>query len=575
MPRRCATVSRTSSTTMTPSDPAPLQDAAAAGAAPAERRLHPWSWLFVLLQQLKQFVVPLVAAFFFGGDRNELWPLIGVGVLTFASVMQYVTYRYVVGRDALAIRSGWLHRQRREIPYARIHNVSVEQSLLHRVFGVAELRLESAGGQKPEAQMRVLRLDDALALERLVRHRGTAVQVEGVDAPAPDVLLSMSTGEVLRLGLISNRGLLVLLGAWAASVQFSPRLVENLFESWGKALFGWASDHHFGLQQYAIAAVTLALAFLLLMRLLSIAIALMQYHGFRLTEQARRLTVERGLLARFRSSASRRRLQAWTLHEGVLHRWFGRRSLHVDTAGGAAGGVHVQAAPPAAGMDAARRRAASLVRAAQPARGHRRRRRGRARPEVARAARDRADRDTAGVRCADRTPVAARRGMVCARMAAAAPAHRVAPVPAGHDVPAAACRGAVLARRTDRPGRIVAAALECVRSTPPRAPRGLCDQRRPGRRARRLVGAPLALRRTRQAAGAAPDARAAGSSLGHGDVVARYGGRIGDIDAAAHPAHSRSRSTRIARAPRTHARVAPAALVRVQAPRTSSRHNAS
>ena len=337
MPRRCATVSRTSSTTMTPSDPAPLQDAAAAGAAPAERRLHPWSWLFVLLQQLKQFVVPLVAAFFFGGDRNELWPLIGVGVLTFASVMQYVTYRYVVGRDALAIRSGWLHRQRREIPYARIHNVSVEQSLLHRVFGVAELRLESAGGQKPEAQMRVLRLDDALALERLVRHRGTAVQVEGVDAPAPDVLLSMSTGEVLRLGLISNRGLLVLLGAWAASVQFSPRLVENLFESWGKALFGWASDHHFGLQQYAIAAVTLALAFLLLMRLLSIAIALMQYHGFRLTEQARRLTVERGLLARFRSSASRRRLQAWTLHEGVLHRWFGRRSLHVDTAGGAAG----------------------------------------------------------------------------------------------------------------------------------------------------------------------------------------------------------------------------------------------
>ena len=25
-----------------------------------ERRLHPWSWLFVLVQQLKQFALPLL-----------------------------------------------------------------------------------------------------------------------------------------------------------------------------------------------------------------------------------------------------------------------------------------------------------------------------------------------------------------------------------------------------------------------------------------------------------------------------------------------------------------------------------
>src|SRR6476659_1746517 len=157
MQKRSEIASRASSTTMTPSE---------------QRRLHPLSWLFVLLQQLKQFIVPLIAAFFFGGDRNELWPLIGVGVLTLTSVLQYVTYRYTVGRDGLTIRSGWLHRQRREIPYARIHNVSVNQTVLHRMFGVAELRLDSAGGDKPEATMRVLRIDDALALERLIRHRG-------------------------------------------------------------------------------------------------------------------------------------------------------------------------------------------------------------------------------------------------------------------------------------------------------------------------------------------------------------------------------------------------------------------
>jgi putative membrane protein len=298
------------------------------------RRLHPWSWLFVLLQQLKQFVVPLVAAFFFGGDRNELWPLIGVGVLTITSALQYLTYRWEVGRDGLTIRSGWLHRQRREIPYARIHNVVVEQSVLHRVFGVAELRLESAGGDKPEARMRVLKREDAMALERLIRHRGAAPAADAPAEPAPDLLLAMPVSEVLRLGVISNRGLIVIAGAYAASTQFAPKLAANLFEHLGKSLFGWAGEHHFGPTQYALAALTLvALAFVLL-RVLSITMAVLQYFGFRLTEEGQRLTVERGLLARIRSSASRRRLQAWTLHEGLLHRLLKRRSLHVDIAGG-------------------------------------------------------------------------------------------------------------------------------------------------------------------------------------------------------------------------------------------------
>lgn len=324
MPKPCATASRGSSTTMTPSD-----------AAPPDRRLHPWSWLFVLLQQLRQFIVPIIAAFFFGGDRNELWPLIGVGVLTLTSVLQYVTYRYSVGRDGLTIRSGWLHRQRREIPYARIHNVSVNQTVLHRMFGVAELRLDSAGGDKPEATMRVLRMDDALALERLIRHRGATVDVAAEDqAPSSHVLLALSPGEVLRLGLLSNRGLLVLLGGYAASMQFSPGLAQNLFETWGKAMFGWAESHHFGVQDYAIAGATLVIALLAMMRLLSLALALLQYYGFVLSEDGPRLTVERGLLARSRNSASKRRLQAWTLQEGVLHRLLGRRSLQVDTAGG-------------------------------------------------------------------------------------------------------------------------------------------------------------------------------------------------------------------------------------------------
>ncbi|MET1162771.1 MAG: PH domain-containing protein [Pseudoxanthomonas sp.] len=311
-------------------------DTPASAEAP-ERRLHPWSWLFVLVQQLKQFIVPLLALLVFGGGGpGGFWsgvgPLIAVGVLVVISVLQYFTYRYRVGRDGLSIRDGWLHRSLREIPYSRIHNVVLHQTVLHRLFGVAEVRLESAGGQKPEAQMRVLRLDEALALESLVKHRGQAPQADAPLAQA-DALLSLPTAEVIRLGLVSNRGMIVMAAAFGAAWQVFPdRVLADYFERFGRQLFGYASHLQYGWISTTLAATALVLLAMLLLRLLSVLLALVQYHGFRLSEEQRRLTVERGMLSKLRTSVARRRIQAWTLQEGFLQRLLRRRNLRIDTA---------------------------------------------------------------------------------------------------------------------------------------------------------------------------------------------------------------------------------------------------
>ena len=79
--------------------------------AGAERRLHPLSWLFVLIQQLKSFAVPiLVLLFGAGGDRRELWGLAGAAVLVVLALAQYFTYRFRVTGEGLEIRSGVLQR---------------------------------------------------------------------------------------------------------------------------------------------------------------------------------------------------------------------------------------------------------------------------------------------------------------------------------------------------------------------------------------------------------------------------------------------------------------------------------
>ena len=320
----------------------PAIDTAALPQDGREHRLHPLSWLFVLVAQLKQFILPLLVLLFAGrGDRNDLWGLIAVGVLVVASLAEYFTYRYTLRDDGIRIRSGWLHRSLREIPFARIHNVNLHQSLLHRVFGVAEVRLEAAGGVKPEAQMRVLRMDQALALEALVRQRGH-VDEAAVDAERPPPLLTLSTGELVRLGLISNRGMLVVAAAFGALAQTGDDVFGVLVERWGKLVFGRVSEFmgqhaHDSTLGIGLAAASLVLAALVLVRLLSVLLAILQFHGFTLRLDDDRISVERGLLARSRSSARRRRIQAWSLREGVLHRWFQRRSLRVDTAAGQRG----------------------------------------------------------------------------------------------------------------------------------------------------------------------------------------------------------------------------------------------
>ena len=309
--------------------------------ANGERRLHPLSWLFVLLQQLKQFALPLLVLLFSGrGDRNELWSLVGVGALALISLFQYFTYRFRLDAEGIVIRSGLLQKNVRHIPFERIHNVALHQTLLHRFFSVAEVRLESAGGQKPEGQMRVLSLADAKALEQLVRDHAHASpggnNTAAAEAPE-EVLLSLDNAEVLRLGLISNRGMIVVAAGFGALAQTGSDLPGNLVRAVGDGAFGWAKSAHLGVVATMVGALLLFAAFVLLLRLFSVLLALLQFHGFRLAEIRSRLVVQRGLLTQMRSSLSRKRIQAFTLHEGLLHRWFDRRSLRVDTAANSGG----------------------------------------------------------------------------------------------------------------------------------------------------------------------------------------------------------------------------------------------
>ncbi len=331
----------------------PSHDLVDAGAARArlgagrERRLHPFSWAFVLLAQLRSFALPLIVLLFVGGENDSLqwWGLVAVAAMTIAAVLRYFTWRFRIDDDELVISTGLLQRTVRHVPLARIQAVSLKRNLLHRLFNVAEVQLESsAAGNEPEARLQVLSMDDAHALEQLVelhRHDGTHLTpasdfqadsaTPSVAASTASVLLRVPFSELLKLGLVSDRGTLIFLAAMGSVFNLVEEFIQDHAESWARSMSHFLGGLHLSwLVWLALAGVVLIAAWVL-GRGINIVLVLLRDYDFTLEGSNERVSVERGLITRVRASVPLSRIQHWSLRQGLLMRWLGRRSLSVET----------------------------------------------------------------------------------------------------------------------------------------------------------------------------------------------------------------------------------------------------
>jgi putative membrane protein len=315
------------------------------GAETTSGRLHPSSLLFSLGSAARRLLLPGVLILFASrGSNLELWLMLLFFPAAVASLLRYWSYRYRLAPDDLVIREGVVTRNERHIPYARIQNINLVQNPLHRALGVAEVRLETAGGDEPEAVMRVLsrqaieRLRENVFRDREERKGAAAVAASGGEGVEDAALVRLPTGEVVLFGLLSNRGMAVVAAAMGAIWQFD--LFE--FEDGRLTFAGFEVEvpevPNPGLVAgLAFGAAALIAAFALL-RLFSVLLALLKFHGFSLRGRGEDLRAEYGLLTRISATIPRQRIQLLSTRAAALQRWCGRAAVQVETAGGAQAG---------------------------------------------------------------------------------------------------------------------------------------------------------------------------------------------------------------------------------------------
>lgn len=311
---------------------------------PSERRLHPFSFVFEIAAHGRELLLPglfVLIAGARGSDSWQLWIMVLFVPYALAAALRTFVFRYLLGAEELVIRSGLIFRQQRHVPYARIQNIDAVQTVLHRALNVVQVRLETGGGEEPEAKLNVVSREAFEELRRVVI--GGRGQTEApADVAAAPPLLQLSTRELIVCGLVQGRGLLVvgaLLGlVWELGLM--DRMTTAVFggEASGRGVVRQLVAAIFGQGRAGIGTIARAMAafatLLVVTRVFSVAWVLVRLNGFTLRRDGDDLRAEFGLLTRVTASIPIRRIQTVTIHEGPLHRWFDRVSVHVDTAGG-------------------------------------------------------------------------------------------------------------------------------------------------------------------------------------------------------------------------------------------------
>jgi len=302
--------------------------------------LHPLSILYQIvagrgLRVLNFFVTfVLLAPILLQGDTSSsvlasiAYVLIALGVIYLVyicwEILYFRRFRFGFQGDRFEIRSGVFFQRERDIPLDRIQNVDVNRSLVQRLLGLSEVRIESAGGGETEAILQCVtpaaaeRIRDRIHRTRTDPSAGETRDGDDERTGPPDIEYRLSGESYLLLCLFSMNPRGIYTGLWMLPLL----LVVGLLQ---------------GVVYAMILLLIIGFAGTAVMWSIGAARTFATYYGFKLQKHADKLTFERGLIQRRTGSIPLDKVQKLIVRENVLMRLFGFAALQVETAGYAPG----------------------------------------------------------------------------------------------------------------------------------------------------------------------------------------------------------------------------------------------
>ncbi|PTR30258.1 putative membrane protein [Rhodococcus sp. OK519] len=311
----------------------------AGDAALAAEEEQPWLRLdrrMLLVHPVNEVVklLPVIAVSWIVGSSsgNHYWGLIAVAALVAYGVLRWFTTTYRIGPVHVQLRRGVFQKKVLSVPRNRIRSVDVEARVLHRLLGLAVLRI-GTGRQtgRGEERFELDALDAALVpglREALLSgHRPNQLTADVEAQPNVDpvgIEIGHWSPAWVRYAPFSVTGLIAI-GA-LVGIVFQYGLAERIARS--PALEeGFESAEQAGTLVLAVLGLIALVVLFVVASALACVRYLVVYGRMTVNDSGRTLHVSHGLLRTRQTTLDRQRLRGTTLKEPLLLRLAGGASL--------------------------------------------------------------------------------------------------------------------------------------------------------------------------------------------------------------------------------------------------------
>lgn len=161
---------------------------------------------------------PIALSFFIGGRAgNSFEDIIGYIALGIAainlvgSVLTYFRFYFQIEDGAFIIDKGVLRRTKTNIPFERIQTINLQQNIVHQIFGVVSLEIDTAGAKKSELTIDALSKEDAEAIRQFILEEKDQLTEATTPAGAgeetfadEETILELGVGDLIKIGVSQN-----------------------------------------------------------------------------------------------------------------------------------------------------------------------------------------------------------------------------------------------------------------------------------------------------------------------------------------------------------------------------------
>ena len=290
---------------------------------------------------------PILVSFFIGTRSSSSFEdfigYIAIGFAAFnliGSVLTYFRYYFHIEDNAMIIDKGVLKRTHTNIPFDRIQTINFKQNIIHQIFGVISVEIDTAGAGKSEISIDALKHEQAHALRDFIMAEkqqleqeaaAEGTQVEEEPAQEYERILHLNPTDLLKVGVSQNH-----LRSMGLIFAFVFTIINQVSDDWtGLVADGVEEYQGYLYESNAFIFAIMVIFVLVISFIFSLVTTVLKYFDLSLSINNHGLKIVRGLFNREEISINKKKVQIISWTENPIRRIFHLFTLQIEQASSA------------------------------------------------------------------------------------------------------------------------------------------------------------------------------------------------------------------------------------------------